>query len=191
MKYNFKLTEEIVRWVFEVEIKKNPSDYYIAFTNPTAGPWKKIKFKVQDGLKEVYRFESKEKRPDLVLVDDNNKKICIIEAKDHLKNLIKNNQPEKTVSVFFDMIDKFKNSKDVLLKSKSKYTMVFGLLWGSNSPTSDKDVETLFDIHINLFDEYLVENNNLSILGIEVIYDKTSNDFYIKYHEKDYALSLF
>ena len=37
--YTFRLTEEIARWAFEV-VCKNSSDWYIAFTNPTAGPWK-------------------------------------------------------------------------------------------------------------------------------------------------------
>lgn len=188
MKYKFKLTEEVVRWVFEVETKKNSSEYYIAFTNPTAGPWKKITFKNNDNIfKEVYRFESEEKRPDLVLVDDSNKKICIIEAKDYLNNLLKSNQPSKTVEVFEDMIHKFKNSQNKLLKSKSEYTMVFGLLWGCDSATSDEDLKNLFNEHIKLLDNYLMENRTLSVLGIEVIYNQSSNNFSIKYHNEEYT----
>jgi hypothetical protein len=41
MNYSYNLTEEICRWSFEVHIKKLES-WWIAFTNPTAGPWKKI-----------------------------------------------------------------------------------------------------------------------------------------------------
>ncbi len=43
LKYSYSINEEITRWVTEVYLKSNPNlDWYIAFTNPTAGPWKKI-----------------------------------------------------------------------------------------------------------------------------------------------------
>ena len=37
-----RLNEEIARWAFEIIFKTNTS-WHIAFTNPTAGPWKTIK----------------------------------------------------------------------------------------------------------------------------------------------------
>ena len=37
-----KLNEEIARWAFEI-LFTDRSDWVIAFTNPTAGPWKTIK----------------------------------------------------------------------------------------------------------------------------------------------------
>ena len=37
-----RLNEELARWAFEIKISEN-SDWEIAFTNPTAGPWKTVK----------------------------------------------------------------------------------------------------------------------------------------------------
>ena len=37
-----RVNEEIARWAFEIIFKKN-DQWTIAFTNPTAGPWKTIK----------------------------------------------------------------------------------------------------------------------------------------------------
>ena len=80
--YNFRLTEEISRWAFEIRCRES-LDWYIAFTNPTAGPWKTIKGTDQFGKEgEVYRFELEQPRPDIILVNDKLRVIVIIEAKD-------------------------------------------------------------------------------------------------------------
>ena len=76
--YNYNLTEEIARWAFEIKCIES-EDWFVAFTNPTAGPWKTIKGLDDEGKEgEVYRFGSKEPRPDIVLVSDRlAMRICI------------------------------------------------------------------------------------------------------------------
>lgn len=90
MKYH--LTEEISRWAFEVACREQTS-WDIAFTNPTAGPWKTIKAKGALGdLGEVYRFALEENRPDIILINDDINIIIIVEAKDSLEKLINKTQ---------------------------------------------------------------------------------------------------
>ena len=97
--YSFRLTEEISRWAFEI-ICKGDNDWYVAFTNPTAGPWKTIKGLDKSGKEgEVYRFELEETRPDIVLVNDKLKIIIIVEAKDSIEKLTHGDQAEKSVEV--------------------------------------------------------------------------------------------
>ena len=98
--YNFRLTEEISRWAFEIRCRES-LDWYIAFTNPTAGPWKTIKGTDQFGKEgEVYRFELEQPRPDIILVNDKLRVIVIIEAKDSIEKLTSCYQAAKSVNVF-------------------------------------------------------------------------------------------
>lgn len=98
-KYTYKLTEEIARWAFEVKCRQS-ADWYIAFTNPTAGPWKVIKCTDREGkLGEVYRFDLEETRPDIIIVNDKLEIVIIIEAKDSLNKLLAGDQAEKSVMV--------------------------------------------------------------------------------------------
>ena len=97
--YNFHLTEEISRWAFEI-VCQNNDDWFIAFTNPTAGPWKTIKGLNKNNEEgEIYRFELEETRPDIVIVNDKLKVIIIFEAKDSLSKLMKEDQVPKSVEV--------------------------------------------------------------------------------------------
>ena len=51
------ISEEIVRWSFEISVNRS-DDWLIAFTNPTAGPWKRITAPDSDGKRgEIHRFE--------------------------------------------------------------------------------------------------------------------------------------
>ena len=45
---SFNVTEELARWRFELEIKAS-RDWWIAFSNPTAGPWKRLMGRSGDG----------------------------------------------------------------------------------------------------------------------------------------------
>lgn len=99
-KYTFRLTEEIARWAFEVLLSKNP-DWYIAFTNPTAGPWKRVTAINERGVEgEVHRFARDEERPDLLLISDKYEVVIIIEAKDSLPKLIKDKQIKNPHKLF-------------------------------------------------------------------------------------------
>lgn len=83
-----RLNEEIARWAFEIIFKTNTS-WHIAFTNPTAGPWKTIKsVSLQSGKEgEVYRFILEEDRPDIIMYNDSLRVVLIFEAKDSLEKL--------------------------------------------------------------------------------------------------------
>ena len=94
------ISEEIVRWSFEISVNRS-DDWFIAFTNPTAGPWKRITAPDGEGkVGEIHRFEIDETRPDLILINDKTKHVLIIEAKTTFKDLQKPAQIAKTSQLF-------------------------------------------------------------------------------------------
>lgn len=170
----YKLTEEIARWAFEVLCKEN-AQWYIAFTNPTAGPWKAIKAVGKNGQEgRVYTFDSKEKRPDIILVNDSMKLILIFEAKSDINSLLKRDQVTKSTRVVADigkMLQKMRNNE--YWGKRYMYKIVLGLLWGN-----EENLE--LEVYDNLFDKY---KNELScyenidtrlILGIETLKKENS-----------------
>lgn len=142
----YALTEEIARWAFEV-ICKTSDDWEIAFTNPTAGPWKTIKSLSKDGeLGEVYRFGSSEKRPDIVLLNDALKLIVILEAKDSLHKLIASTQDEKSVEVVEALSKTFSELRgNRFWGNRYEYSIINGLLWGSEGGETRDAIEDVFD----------------------------------------------
>ena len=90
----YEINEEIVRQALEVKFKINSKtidEWFIAFSNPTAGPWKKIMFVTKD--RKVVRiggYEKEEKRPDLIVFSRTHRLLFIIEAKDYIQELITN-----------------------------------------------------------------------------------------------------
>lgn len=159
----YKLSEEIIRWAFEVQMKKN-KNWYIAFTNPTAGPWKKINIKNINGrFEEGYRFASKETRPDLIIINDIKKEIIIIEAKDSIKKLLDQNQIKKTIKVV-------QNMSSIECIKTLNYKIHLGLLWGG---------ETREDFNL-LFEEYYFTQqkmgSNFPIMGFEILFKNHSVD---------------
>ncbi len=62
--------------------KRAKNGWWVAFTNPIAGPWKKITALDGTGLPvEIYRFEREGERPDLILVNDIFKLVMIVKQK--------------------------------------------------------------------------------------------------------------
>ena len=101
--YSYKLTEEISRWAFEVLLFES-NQWVVAFSNPTAGPWKTIKSSDNNSIfGEVYRFDLEEKRPDLLIINDSLEIIIIIEAKDSVAKLTSSDQPKKSIEVAEDL----------------------------------------------------------------------------------------
>ena len=88
-----RLNEELARWAFEIIISNN-TEWEIAFTNPTAGPWKTVKaHSLKTNKKgEVYRFILEEDRPDIIIYNDKLKSLIIFEAKDNLEKLLEEEQ---------------------------------------------------------------------------------------------------
>lgn len=133
------LSEEIVRWGFEVSIKAH-ADWFIAFTNPTAGPWKRIMAPDISGKQgEVHRFEVNETRPDLVLVSDTLAKVLIIEAKTSLADLARNTQIQKTAQMY-NYLARTLQSKQAnrFWGPRSEFTYSLGLLWGGDSASQEE-----------------------------------------------------
>jgi hypothetical protein len=168
--YKYKLTEEISRWSFEIKIK-NTKNYWIAFTNPTAGPWKTIISFNKDNLKgEVYRFERNEKRPDLIIVNDLLKAVIIFEAKDNLNKLQNKNQLIKSCNVTNDIVKKLSKIKnDNYWEDRYTYNYYNGLLWGAEKDTKKDLVDEVF----KNYSKYLEVNKNNQI-AVEVV--KSDNE---------------
>lgn len=165
--YSFRLTEEIARWAFEIICKEN-KDWYIAFTNPTAGPWKTIKgLDKEKNEGEVYRFELKETRPDIVLVNDKLKIIVIVEAKDSIVKLTSGEQSKKSVEVVDTLTTILKGRKsNPFWGDRSSYPVITGLLWGAETPTTAVQRSNAFNAYYKNMKAYSQLNKDL-ILGIE------------------------
>lgn len=190
--YNFKLTEEIARWAFEV-VCSSQHNWYISFTNPTAGPWKTIKGRNTNGEEgEVYRFELEENRPDIVLVNDELQLILIIEAKDSLNKLIVGDQVEKSVRVVHGLSNVLQGlHENEFWRPYAGYPVILGLLWGALNPTTAEERNTVFDSYQREASNYQSFNHNL-IMGIET--RRVGNDLTCsvcgKYYEQRHTLSL-
>ena len=142
MKPELKLvSEEIVRWAFEVQVH-SMTQWNIAFTNPTAGPWKRVTGTNGEGLVgEVHRFEVNEKRPDLILFSDEFQTVFIVEAKTDLQGLADQAQMEKTTELFSRLVTLLRGkSINPFWSQRAHYRYELGLLWGkAQEPQSDID----------------------------------------------------
>jgi len=131
-----RVTEEVARWVFEVHITRHAPGWYIAFTNPTAGPWKRIMATNSDGVVgEVHRFAREETRPDLVLVNDKLSAILIVEAKGKIIGLLSSTQRLKSVAVVQDLAVILRRTNE-FWAGRQDFQVVCGLLWGAEDETS-------------------------------------------------------
>lgn len=151
MKYSYEINEEIARWVTEVYIRNQQKNgWWIAFTNPIAGPWKKINALNGEGVPvEIYRFEREGERPDLILVNDIYKLIIIIEAKDFYQKLVVDDQMKKSVRVIVDVSKILKDCRNEYWVGRSAYKILPAFLWFtpeiSNILEEDKKVRMAFD----------------------------------------------
>jgi hypothetical protein len=136
-RYRFELSEEIARWAFEVHLALLP-EWHLAFTNPTAGPWKRLVALDAGGNEvEVHRFRREENRPDLVLVNDGLRVIVIVEAKGRLAALVAREQVEKSCAVVQSLAGALaKLVEHSEWRSRIDYTVVPGLLWGATNRTA-------------------------------------------------------
>jgi len=160
IKYKFKINEEITRWVTEVYVNSNPDvGWWIAFTNPTAGPWKKITAPNESGeCVEVYRFNREEERPDLVLVNDKLKQILIIEAKDYCKKLITEAQMKKSIRVIDDMSSLLSECNAVSWRERKNYKITPSFLWFSKDKEDIKPEDKLVTESFRKYAESNTEN---------------------------------
>lgn len=129
--YSYTPNEEIARWATEVYVKTHPGlGWWVAFTNPTAGPWKKIVALSELGVfTEIYRFGQTEERPDLILVNDRLESILIIEAKDRYDKLNNPTQMSKSVRVINNITDILSDPINTIWRSRSDYKFIPSFLW--------------------------------------------------------------
>lgn len=167
-----RLNEEIARWAFEILFKKNKS-WVIAFTNPTAGPWKTIKAtSLRTGTEgEVYRFILEEDRPDIVMYNDELKAVIIFEAKDSLEKLVEKNQASKSAAVVVKLANLLKKKKEnEFWRGRENYKVILGVLWGStDNVETETEKNMLYDNYHNL----VVGEANVYtdlVVGVETLY---------------------
>lgn len=167
-----RLNEEIARWAFEIIYKHNTS-WKIAFTNPTAGPWKTIKApsKSTEIEGEVYRFILEEDRPDIIMFNDELETVIIIEAKDSLAKLLDREQAKKSAAVVVKLANLLgSKGNNTFWRGRENYKVVLGLLWGSTDyPENDAAKNRLYDHYHDLVIEEDGVFSNL-IIGIETLY---------------------
>jgi hypothetical protein len=134
MNYTYNINEEIARWATEVYIKNHPeSNWWIAFTNPTAGPWKKIVVPLKKGnTVEVYRFAREEERPDLILINDTIKMILLVEAKDSCEKLIAKVQMTKSCRVISAISKALRECPSEHWGARKEYRIKASFLWWCN-----------------------------------------------------------
>lgn len=146
----YSISEEIARWTVEVYFKQHAAlGWWLAFTNPTAGPWKKIVAQDEGGFNaEIYRFQREEERPDLVLVNDELKLILLVEAKDFVEKLVTADQMEKSIRVIKEMNKVFLSIQHIGWGERAKYRVVSSFLWVCQDIRSmlieDKEVRKVF-----------------------------------------------
>jgi hypothetical protein len=144
----YQMTEEVVRWRFELELR-NSADWWIAFTNPTAGPWKRLMGRNQSGGEgEVYRFPRDEDRPDVVAVNDKLRLVMIVEAKDAAPRLGAVDQVRKSSEVVASLSTALVGlGANPYWGDRANYDVVAGLLWGHPFGDDAVNVPTLFKLY--------------------------------------------
>ena len=168
--YTFRLTEEIARWAFEINFN-DTTEWRIAFTNPTAGPWKTIKApSLKTGvIGEVYRFELDETRPDILLFNDRLRLIIIMEAKDSLEKLLTGGQVGKTIDVVNRLSDLLvQQTQNQFWAGREQYKVITGLLWGREQTYCKSQYENLFSEHCDEMRKHSHLYKDF-ILGIETV----------------------
>ena len=184
-----RLNEEISRWAFEILFKQNKK-WIIAFTNPTAGPWKTIKADSLSNGKngEVYRFILEEDRPDIIMYNDELKAVIIFEAKDSLVKLTDKTQYKKSADVVIKLSKiLYEKRNNEFWKGRENYKVILGLLWGANDEHEKiVDIYNLFDLYQSLVTKEKRVFSNV-VVGVETLYknDSLKCYFYSKSYDED------
>jgi hypothetical protein len=118
------------------------------FTNPTAGPWKKIRI-YGVGDDERIRYLKEEDRPDLISANAREKIVIVIEAKDNISKLFDGVQLDKSFNVFednFDRLDGILSHHAMRLFNQSKVSLLCGYLYPISMKSTDSS-EKLTALH--------------------------------------------
>ena len=201
---DYNLTESICDQAVVVSTKLNGWTEW--FSNPTAGPWKRIGIPGVSSLAGT-GFEREETRPDLILYHKSVKpKVLIIEAKDKIDKLIdsanQNNQIKKTCQVVLPnmrtrLYELIKTSKDEeLVKSLNSINFIPGYVIGY-SDTLNSKIPELNKLHFKFIDKsvfpyfiiMIVKKSGLDLrLETQIIYETQTNE--IKELEKFFQTGI-
>lgn len=175
---NYKISEEITRWVFEVYVKTHGHlNWWIAFTNPTAGPWKKIIATDHEGIShEIHRFEKEEERPDLILVNDPLKAIIISEAKDFVEKLINYKQMDKSFRVIKAVSEVLQECEVTKWQDRRNYKIIPSFLWFCRG-----DIEEENKLVLNSLNKI---SRSLSTSALNVIINKEASGMIPRFYYK-------
>ena len=176
MSPKFKITEEVVRQSVEVGFKQ--SDHWkIAFTNPTAGPWKMIKLGAYEGGHDL-RYAKEEDRPDLILFNRQAKLFLVFEAKDLIKKLIDETQIEKSVAVFQkegtrldEILSTPKDATTILGAADPSYHVAAGYIYSDVKCTADKLKQYQRDL-LQLHSKYIPSPNHRFSPTLHLVVEK-------------------
>ena len=126
-----RVTEEVARFAFEVFVQERiGGSMYVAFSNPTAGPWKTVKMRgVRGEETEVHRFGIFDQRPDLVLHAPSGNSMLVLEAKSEVEGLLSRAQMCKARDAFNSFVETAHGSANPLLSRVSE--IIPGFLWAS------------------------------------------------------------
>ncbi|HPS19724.1 MAG TPA: hypothetical protein PKY78_01870 [Candidatus Omnitrophota bacterium] len=161
----YSISEEIVRFTFEVHVKRSAPEWNICFTNPTAGPWKTITYETPDSSIKIGRYEREEQRPDLILLN-NSKSVClIVEAKDEFSKISSMDQINKSFKVFKKEVKRFQSCTNLTNYLRNKLCFIDGFLWYS----SDKKSADIFA------ESYYKETKSVNPLVCILIYKLPDN----------------
>ncbi len=177
-----------MRWAFEVSVHQSRA-WKIAFTNPTAGPWKRVLGLGKDGRAgEVHRFEIDEKRPDLILFSDTFKTVLIIEAKTDFSGLADRTQIRKTTALFERLVPLLQSYKsNQYWGERADYHYQLGLLWGKQAETKEEVTKTA-----QLFLEELgAEAKDLICIQGEFLEDRLTHKTYWAISGKEVSLDSY
>jgi len=169
-----EVTEEVARWVFEVHVEHLPN-WQIAFTNPTAGPWKLVVGRNENGVPgEVHRFERESERPDLIIYSDQQQIVLIIEAKGAVEDLTRSKQTQKSVNVVAELTKILRSKRASHYWGKrADYTYLTAVLWGSESLTHPQKVHSVLATYDTACEEADLAT---PILGIESLREEGGDE---------------
>lgn len=136
----YSISEEIVRFTFEVHVKINARNWNICFTNPTAGPWKTITYDTPNRSIKIGRYGREEQRPDLILLNYNKSACLIVEAKDDFSKISSADQINKSFKVFKNEVKRFCSCTNLTNYLQNDLCFIDGFLWYS----SDKQSADIF-----------------------------------------------
>lgn len=130
---DFELSEEIIRQTVEIAFKLD-KDWHIAFTNPTAGIWKKANIIANGKEQLLYAYKKEEKRPDLILQHLPSNLFLVCEAKNKLRDLTND----------LDNILKKLNDECSKISARiSNRELGLGFIFGSTLPTINPEIDSL------------------------------------------------